>query len=167
VLVAPGSMREPLIEEINALHRRPRTGLEARIAMKMNSLVDQRCIEALYRASQAGVTNCPQHRGICCLRPGCPCLDTMRVVSVVGGSSSTPGSTRSSPASTVATTSARPTHAPELDTRVELLARLSRRPPGRAPGHPRSLLRDDTNCWELHPDGSWNGQRRTRSSTAS
>src|SRR5581483_10860812 len=54
VLVAPGSMREPLLEEIDRTIEAARAGHEARIQMKMNSLVDQQMIEALYRASQAG-----------------------------------------------------------------------------------------------------------------
>ncbi len=85
VLVAPGSMRVPLIEEIERTMAAHEAGEEARIVMKMNSLVDQACIEALYRASRAGVPIDLNVRGICCLRPGVPGVsETINVVSVVG-----------------------------------------------------------------------------------
>jgi polyphosphate kinase len=85
VLVAPGSMRGPLIEEIDRTIAAHEAGEAARIVMKMNALVDQRCIEALYRASQAGVPIDINVRGICCLKPGVPGVsDTINVVSVVG-----------------------------------------------------------------------------------
>jgi polyphosphate kinase len=85
VLVAPNWMRVPLIEQIDRTIAAHESGIPSRIAMKMNSLVDEQIIEALYRASQAGVPIDLNVRGICCLRPGIPGVsDTINVVSVVG-----------------------------------------------------------------------------------
>ena len=85
ILVAPSGMREGLLERIDReteLHKKKGNGL---IVLKCNSLVDQRCIKALYRASQAGVKVDVQVRGICCLRPGVPGVsDNVTVTSVVG-----------------------------------------------------------------------------------
>lgn len=79
------SIREPLLEEIERTIAAHEAGERARIVMKMNSLVDQRCIQALYRASQAGVPIELNVRGICCLIPGVPGVsNTINVVSVVG-----------------------------------------------------------------------------------
>jgi len=85
VLVAPSWLREPLLAEIDRTIASHQAGVPSRITMKMNALVDARCIEALYRASQAGVPVDLNVRGICCLIPGIPGVsENIRVVSVVG-----------------------------------------------------------------------------------
>jgi polyphosphate kinase len=85
VLVAPGWLRVPLIQEIDRTIAAHQAGQPARIMMKVNSLVDQQCIEALYRASQAGVPVDLNVRGICCLKPQVPGVsETINVVSIVG-----------------------------------------------------------------------------------
>ncbi len=85
LLVAPKSLRGGILSRIDRevkCHQRDGGG---RIAFKCNSLTDRRCIEALYRASQAGVRIDLQIRGICCLRPGVPGMsETIDVSSIVG-----------------------------------------------------------------------------------
>jgi polyphosphate kinase len=85
LLVAPDSLREGIMSRIEREIARHEAHGDGRIAMKMNSLVDKRIIQALYRASQAGIPIDLQIRGICCLRPGIPGVsDTIRVTSIVG-----------------------------------------------------------------------------------
>jgi polyphosphate kinase len=85
VLMAPNNLREGIIAEIERTIAAHSAEQPARIAMKMNSLVDGRCIRALYQASQAGVRVDLNVRGICCLRPGVPGVsENIRVVSIVG-----------------------------------------------------------------------------------
>jgi len=85
VLMAPNHLRDGIIEEIEQTIAAHSDDSPARIAMKMNSLVDGRCIRALYRASQAGVRVDLNVRGICCLRPGLEGIsENIRVVSIVG-----------------------------------------------------------------------------------
>jgi polyphosphate kinase len=158
VLVAPAHMRDGIVEEIERTIAAKLEGRSARIAMKMNSLVDKRCIRALYRASQAGVEVDLNIRGICCLRPGVDGVsENIRVRSVVGrflehsriyaferGGEHTIyiGSADLMPRN--------------LDTRVELIA------PVRDELLCAELLdtlercmADDTNAWTLEPDGEW------------
>ena len=84
-VVSPQYTRARILDEIDATIDAHREGGDGRIVMKMNSLVDRRCIEALYTASRAGVRVDLNVRGICCLRPGVEGVsENIRVVSVVG-----------------------------------------------------------------------------------
>jgi polyphosphate kinase len=85
VLMAPNQLRDGILEQIDRTIAAHSEQAPARIEMKMNSLVDGRCIRALYRASQAGVQVDLNVRGICCLRPGVAGVsENIRVVSIVG-----------------------------------------------------------------------------------
>jgi polyphosphate kinase len=81
---APLGLRERIIEMIDAETDRKNHGQKARIIAKLNSLVDPEIIEALYRASNAGVEIRLNIRGVCCLRPGVPKLsEHISVVSII------------------------------------------------------------------------------------
>jgi polyphosphate kinase len=85
LLVAPIALRSGLLVRIEREIKRHRKHGDGRLVFKMNSLVDPAFIEALYRASQAGVQVDLIVRGICCLRPGVPGVsDNIRVYSIVG-----------------------------------------------------------------------------------
>jgi polyphosphate kinase len=158
VLVAPDWMREPLLEEIAQTIAAREAGEPARIVMKMNSLVDQEVIEALYRASQAGVPIDLNIRGISCLKPGVPDVsETITVHSVVGrflehsriytfhrGAEATYyiGSADLMPRN--------------LDTRVELLVPIEQ-PELRAELDDtlERCMADDTFAWVLDADANW------------
>ena len=166
-LVAPTWLRQPLLNEIDRTIEAHREGLQTRIVMKMNALVDQKIIEALYRASAAGVPVALNVRGICCLVPGVPGVsETIEVVSVVG---------RFLEHSRVYTFHRGDTHLyyigsadlmpRNLDTRVELLAPIER-PELQAEIEDtlERCLADDTYAWTLGSDRSWTRREgRTRS----
>ncbi len=85
VLVSPTTLRKHIDAEVGRTIEAKRRGGHARIAMKMNSLVDAREIRSLYEASRAGVQVDLNIRGICCLRPGIEGVsDNITVQSVVG-----------------------------------------------------------------------------------
>jgi polyphosphate kinase len=158
VLVAPAHMRAGILEEIERTVDAHREGRPARIRMKMNSLVDRACVQALYRASQAGVPVDLNIRGICCLRPGVPGVsENIRVVSIVGRflEHSRIFAFERDGECTVYIGSA-DLMPRNLDTRVELLT----------PVLDESLrsdlldtldrcFADSVNAWELHEDGTW------------
>jgi polyphosphate kinase len=158
VLVAPGHLREAIIEEIEETIAAHERGEPTRIAMKMNSLVDRRCIDALYAASRAGVKIDLNVRGISCLRPGVPGIsENIRVVSIVGRflehsriySFARGEDTRYY----VGSADLMPRN---LDNRVELLT------PVEDPALKEELedtlercFADDSFAWDLQPDGGW------------
>jgi polyphosphate kinase len=85
LLVAPVGIREQLIGRINREISRQQQHGDGYLTFKMNALVDKACIQALYRASQAGVKIDLLVRGMCGLRPGIPGLSqTITVTSFVG-----------------------------------------------------------------------------------
>ena len=85
LLVAPRTVRTGLIQRIRREEDAAKAGKEAWIKIKVNSLVDEKTIDALYRASQAGVKIDIVERGICALKPGVPGMsDNIRVRSILG-----------------------------------------------------------------------------------
>ncbi|MCR9269690.1 MAG: RNA degradosome polyphosphate kinase [Hyphomonadaceae bacterium] len=85
VVMSPFAMEAYLIQSIRKEEKAAKAGKPSGIWAKMNSLVDKDIIDALYKASQAGVPIRLIVRGICCLRPGVPGLsETIQVKSLVG-----------------------------------------------------------------------------------
>jgi polyphosphate kinase len=158
VLVSPTTMRDQVIEEIQRTAEAHKAGEEARIALKMNSLVDARCIRALYEASQAGVRIDLNVRGICCLRPGVEGVsENIRVCSIVSRflEHSRVYAFRRGEETRVLMGSA-DLMPRNLDSRVELVA-----PVEDAALKAELLdvlercLADNANSWELDSDGAW------------
>jgi polyphosphate kinase len=165
LLVAPLNLRKGIVSRIDRQAERARAGQPARIAFKCNALVDEVVIDALYRASQAGVPVDLWVRSICALRPGIPGLsDSIRVRSVVGrflehsrvyafGDSDDEDSE-------VWIGSADMMHR-NLDRRVEILVRVA------DSGHQRRLrglltlgMDEGTSSWWLKPGGYWTRHSR-------
>ena len=85
IVMSPFAMEDYLVEKIEQEAAAAKAGKPSGIWAKMNSLVDGDVIDALYRASQAGVPIRLVIRGICCLRPGVPGLsETIQVKSLIG-----------------------------------------------------------------------------------
>ncbi|MGA8252256.1 MAG: RNA degradosome polyphosphate kinase [Mycobacterium sp.] len=156
LLVAPHSIRTGIIERVEreiAAHRERGGG---RIRLKMNSLVDEQVIDALYRASQAGVQVDVVVRGICALRPGAEGFsENISVRSILGRFLEHSRIIHFNRISEFWIGSADMMHR-NLDRRVEVLVQVK---------DPRltaylddlfeSALDPSTRCWELGPDGQW------------
>jgi polyphosphate kinase len=165
LLEAPEAMRAGIVSRINRQAERCRAGQPARIAFKTNALVDEVVVDALYRASQAGVPVDLWVRGICALRPGIAGLsENIRVRSVLGRflehSRIYVFGTGDDEDSEVWIGSADMMHR-NLDRRVELLVRVADL------GHQRGVRRfldigmdDGTSSWWLNADGYWTRHSR-------
>ena len=157
-IVAPDHMRSWYLDEVVRTIEAQEQGLDTRIVLKLNSLVDARCIRALYEASQAGVPVDVNVRGICCLRPGMAGVsENIRVVSVVGRfleHTRVYGFHRGDERHYwMGSGDLMPRN---LDTRVELLVPIED-PKGLAEIEEtiELCLADDTFAWELRADDSW------------
>ncbi|WP_042413094.1 RNA degradosome polyphosphate kinase [Streptacidiphilus anmyonensis] len=158
LLVAPRSLRNGLVKRIHDEIAHHRAGRPARIQFKVNSIVDEAIIDALYRASIAGVPVDVWVRGICAIRAGVPGLsENIRVRSILGRflEHSRIFLFENGGDPEVWIGSADMMHR-NLDRRIEALLRVT------DPGHRAELqgllalgMADDTSSWHLGPDGVW------------
>ncbi|MCD4850691.1 RNA degradosome polyphosphate kinase [Arthrobacter sp. AK01] len=158
LLVAPRSVRAGLVDRIEAEIRNARAGIPGLVQIKVNSMVDEAIIDALYRASQAGVKVDVVVRGICSLRPGVPGLsENITVRSILGrflehsrvfafGNGGEP---------VVYIGSADMMHR-NLDRRVEALVQLaSKEDTATVMDLMRRYVDDGTASWHLNDHGHW------------
>ncbi|MDQ1588537.1 MAG: polyphosphate kinase [Microbacteriaceae bacterium] len=158
LLVAPLHLRKGLLKRIDTETVNAKAGLPSAIRIKLNSIVDEAVIDALYRASEAGVPVDLWVRGICGLRPGEPGLSSnIRVRSILGRylEHSRIFSFANNGDPQVYIGSADLMHR-NLDRRIEALVRLT------DPGHLASLdalfdraFDDGTSAWSLDSEGVW------------
>jgi polyphosphate kinase len=158
LLVAPDSVRTGLVERIHREIEHHRAGRPARIRMKMNSLVDEGIIDALYLASQEGIQVELLTRALCALRPGVPGLSESIVVRSILGRFLEHSrvywfDNGGEPEAWIG--SADLMHR-NLDRRVEVLVRLPEQPLVDEVGELLDLaFQPDTAAWELRSNGDW------------
>lgn len=156
LLVAPHGIRNGIIERINreiAAHEATGNG---RIRLKMNSLVDEQVIDALYRASRAGVRVEIVVRGICAMRPGVPGFsENITVRSILGRYLEHSRIFNFCAINESWIGSADMMHR-NLDRRVEVLVQVKDpKLTARLNEILESALDPATRCWELGPEGQW------------
>ena len=163
LLVAPAALREGLLRQIGQEVENSLKGEPARIRIKVNSLVDEEIIDALYRASQAGVSVDLWVRGSCVLRAGVPGLsENIRVRSILGRflehSRIFVFANGWRPQVWIGSADLMPRN---LDRRVEALVRVSDSEQcRRLVGLMDLAMAESTSSWRLEPDGTWT--RHTR-----
>jgi polyphosphate kinase len=158
LLVAPHSIRSGLLERVEREVANHREGLPARVRFKCNSIVDEKVIDALYRASQAGVEVDVLVRGICAIRPQVPGMsENLRVRSILGRflEHSRAYEFHNAGQPEVWIGSADLMHR-NLDRRVETLVSLQQPEQIAYVGEILDKAFDDgTSAWDLGPDGQW------------
>jgi len=166
LLVAPRSVRAGLVERIEREADAARAGEPAWIKIKVNSMVDEATIDALYRASQAGASVDLVVRGICALRPGVPGLsENIRVRSILGRflehsrifafANSVPDPDATFEGTEVYIGSADLMHR-NLDRRVEALLRIADADQvTEIVDLVDQSMDDGTSSWHLESDGTW------------
>ena len=157
LLVAPIGVRRGIVRRIEEEIEAHRAGNPAaRVRIKVNSLVDEQVIDALYRASQAGVPVDVVVRGICALRPGREGLsENVTVRSILGRFLEHSRVFHFGAADEYWIGSADMMHR-NLDRRVEVLLKVADpKLAGQLADMLDSCLDPATRCWTLHADGSW------------
>jgi polyphosphate kinase len=156
LLVAPYGVRRGIVDRIEREIAAHRSGADARIRMKANALVDEQVIDALYRASQAGVRVEVVVRGICALRPGAPGFsENIAVRSILGRFLEHSRIIHFRAINEFWIGSADMMHR-NLDRRVEVMAQVKdRRLTEQLNDVFESAMDPATRCWELGPDGHW------------
>jgi len=156
LLVAPQRIRRGIVDRIEGEIAHAAAGRPAGIRIKVNSLVDEQVIDALYRASRSGVQVDVVVRGICALRPGEPGLsDRIRVRSILGRFLEHSRVFQFVGAGEQWLGSADMMHR-NLDRRVEVLVRvMDPRLYERLDAILDSALDPATRCWVLQSDGQW------------
>ncbi|MBF6348951.1 RNA degradosome polyphosphate kinase [Nocardia flavorosea] len=156
ILVAPHGIRAGIISRIEREIELARAGAAARIRLKANALVDEQVIDALYRASQAGVPVQIVVRSICGLRPGVPGMsDNIEVRSILGRVLEHSRILNFAAQDEFWIGSADMMHR-NLDRRVEVMAQVKDpKLRERLDGIFESALHPMTRCWVLDADGNW------------
>lgn len=156
LLVAPHGIRTGIIERVEREVAAHQAGGNGCIRLKMNALVDEQVIDALYRASLAGVQVQVVVRGICALRPGTEGFsENITVRSILGRFLEHSRILHFRAIDEFWIGSADMMHR-NLDRRVEVMAQVKDpRLTAQLDELLESALDPSTRCWELGPDGQW------------